>query len=1459
VVAVGGGSVTTSPWIGSYSSGSNPTSPYTTGFWPTATTNYTATANTVAPGRSGTAAVGSELTGTDGTWTGSPTPTLSRKWQRSSDGSNGWVDIEGATSSTYTLVSADADKFVRFVVTGSNVGGSATVSTSATARVTDVPANSAAPIVSGTVALASELSTTAGTWTGAPTPTISYKWQRSNTASGTYSDISGATSSTYTVTASDAGKYLRSFVTATNSTGTPSKESAATIQVPLPSSVYVSPSGNDTTGQATSASPVATIQRALDIVESGGTVNVKSGTYTADLTVSRGVTLKGSGTGTKTIAGTSGGSAAITVSDGASGSSIQDLTITAASGKKGVSVTTTDVTLTGLSVGGSGTVGIEYSGADLGTATTGSSVSDVAVSAGFSTAGIQVGAGASGTLKVTFSSLPASGVGVSRVSGAVDARDNWWNNGGIQASDSQVSGTVDRSRWIHSYTGDPAKSSDPGFWPTDVVSRAPTPTAVTDADPTDTRPVVDTHVEVATSGAASATVVNEPALQSPLIVQPPFDATANQGSAPGVAAENAIKLVVEPNVNPSGASAASFSSSGSVPTGAKFLDIEFRDIATDQQVNLAGPFTICLVPTSSNQRLWHYEDSTWVDITNRQLAGGSSSWALRDTSGGRLCGQVAHFSPFGVAADEYAAPPTITPSQDNPTSDTTPSFSFAGETDATFTCSLDGADYAACSSPYTVSPALADGSHTLRVKQTDPAGNLSDARVLTFEVDTTAPDAPGLELFTPASASQSVADTGTFTREDDAKVVFSSHDPDTVTYECKIDSAAWADCDSPLTAGLTGLSDGAHTVKVHQIDEAGNVSADSTVSWTVDTGAPSEVTYDSPFASWTSGTFRGSDSETITWSLPSDSGTAINAVCSVDGGPDENCDSNTSQALSGLSDGVHSLKVTVVDAAGNRSSGVTISWTTDTQVPEAPDLELFTPKSSTVAVDPTGTFTQSDTAKVTIGNLESGSSVTCTLDSGSGAVSVPCASPAKELNGLGEGDYTFSVTQTDSGGNESVDASVSWVVDRTAPDFATDLQSTRELDTNWRSATLSWVASDNSSAPADVVAECALYKSGGYGQWNSCSSAKSVSNLPFGVVKFKVRLRDQAGNVTTGSDIQQVEWNVVRLAVTTAPVIDANSRDDLGVGTQVTTGDPDFTGETTDDADAIRWEQCSSSLTSSCTTTIVGTTGTPATPNYNKYTPTASDIGKRLRYVVVRTTDDGSTVTTASGMSGVVTPVVDTRASISGTTSAYDGTTPPSVPAYGRKLTAVDNTWTSGVGSRTTVYRWQRCADSTILNDIEASCKTISGAAGTASTYTPASSDVGRRLRVLTGVCISSAPCSKYAWSSSTVTEVTRVVADNVDDPTLVYKGGLAAPKRLKSMSVKAGAWRYTLGGSFTYRWQRCTSPTGGCSDISAATKSSYVPTADDVGKRIRVRVVYTGRDGTKRTVYTGISGLTTS
>lgn len=85
-----------------------------------------APANTSAPTVTGTPQVGQTLTGTDGTWTGTPTPTLARKWQISADGESGWADISGATSSTYAPVSGDVAKFTRFAVTGTNTEGSAT-------------------------------------------------------------------------------------------------------------------------------------------------------------------------------------------------------------------------------------------------------------------------------------------------------------------------------------------------------------------------------------------------------------------------------------------------------------------------------------------------------------------------------------------------------------------------------------------------------------------------------------------------------------------------------------------------------------------------------------------------------------------------------------------------------------------------------------------------------------------------------------------------------------------------------------------------------------------------------------------------------------------------------------------------------------------------------------------------------------------------------------------------------------------------------------------------------------------------------------------------------------------------------------------------------------------------------------------------------------------------------------
>jgi hypothetical protein len=93
-----------------------------------------------------------------------------------------------------------------------------------------LPVNSVAPVVSGTAQSGQTLSSTTGTWVGV-VDSYSYQWQRG--AGSSYSNIGGATSSTYTVTSGDSGYLLRCQVTATNVTGTSDPASSnATAVVP---------------------------------------------------------------------------------------------------------------------------------------------------------------------------------------------------------------------------------------------------------------------------------------------------------------------------------------------------------------------------------------------------------------------------------------------------------------------------------------------------------------------------------------------------------------------------------------------------------------------------------------------------------------------------------------------------------------------------------------------------------------------------------------------------------------------------------------------------------------------------------------------------------------------------------------------------------------------------------------------------------------------------------------------------------------------------------------------------------------------------------------------------------------------------------------------------------------------------------------------------------------------------
>jgi hypothetical protein len=168
------------------------------------------------------------LTSSVGSWNGAPSG-YSFQWQRCSSGGTGCANIAGATSSTYTLTTADGGMSVRATVSATNVNGASPYAASADTVVLPVPAATAAPAVSGPAGVGKRLSTTDGTWN--TSATFAYQWQRCAADGSGCGPIAGATAAGYALVGADAGHTLKAIVTATNVAGTASSTSAATRKV----------------------------------------------------------------------------------------------------------------------------------------------------------------------------------------------------------------------------------------------------------------------------------------------------------------------------------------------------------------------------------------------------------------------------------------------------------------------------------------------------------------------------------------------------------------------------------------------------------------------------------------------------------------------------------------------------------------------------------------------------------------------------------------------------------------------------------------------------------------------------------------------------------------------------------------------------------------------------------------------------------------------------------------------------------------------------------------------------------------------------------------------------------------------------------------------------------------------------------------------------------------------------
>ncbi|HEX7255584.1 MAG TPA: DNRLRE domain-containing protein, partial [Gaiellaceae bacterium] len=414
----------------------------------------------------------------------------------------------------------------------------------------------------------------------------------------------------------------------------------------------------------------------------------------------------------------------------------------------------------------------------------------------------------------------------------------------------------------------------------------------------------------------------------------------------------------------------------------------------------------------------------------------------------------------------------------DPTNSTSATFEFSADEASTFECRLDGAPFAACTSPATYE-GLAEGVHAFDVRAIDRAGNADPAPARsTWRIDLTPPETT-IDVQPPDPTASSSAS-------------FEFSADEVASFECRLDDGAFVPCASP--AGYEGLAEGRHRFEVRATDQAGNLEPDAALAeWTVDL-TPPETAIDSHPAD-------PSTSSSAAFGFSADEEGTF--MCSLDGAPYAACSSPAS--YEGLGEGLHSFEVRAVDRAGNvDASPAAFSWTID-----------LTPPQTEIDAGPADpTANTSATFEFSAGEA---STFECRLDDGAFSA---CASP-QAYAGLAEGSHTFDVRATDRAGNvDSTPARATWTIDLTPPETSIDAQPADP--TSDTSATFAFSADEGGTF------ECSLDDA----PFAGCSSPTSYAGLGEGRHTFAVRAVDRVGHVDPTP--AGYAWTVDRTAPETA-------------------------------------------------------------------------------------------------------------------------------------------------------------------------------------------------------------------------------------------------------------------------------------------------------------------------------------
>ena len=221
----------------------------------------------------GIAQQGVTLSVSNGVWSADPNSNdpngYTYAWEDCDSSGTACSSISGATSSSYTLQASDVGSTIVAVVTASNLGGASPATSDLVGPVLPAaPVVSTPPVISGAAQQGDDVEREHRRC-GAPirqqrSEQLHVAWQDCDSTGTVCSSIGGATSSSYTVQASDVGSTIVAVVTATNLGG-------------------ASPATSDLDGPVLPAAPVVSTQPVITgIAQQGVTLSVSNGVWSAD-------------------------------------------------------------------------------------------------------------------------------------------------------------------------------------------------------------------------------------------------------------------------------------------------------------------------------------------------------------------------------------------------------------------------------------------------------------------------------------------------------------------------------------------------------------------------------------------------------------------------------------------------------------------------------------------------------------------------------------------------------------------------------------------------------------------------------------------------------------------------------------------------------------------------------------------------------------------------------------------------------------------------------------------------------------------------------------------------------------------------------------------------------------------------------------------------------------------------